>query len=738
MPRASPAFTSFNGGEFSPRMDGRVDFAKYPSACSVLENGIPTVQGPVRNRPGTHYVDSVLNPVYRSWLARFEFSYDQAFVLEFSNDKLGFFINRARLLNVGVPYTITTPYTDAGLTNSEGAFALSGVQTADIMYLGGAGKPPQKLSRLGNTNWTIAEYQPADGPYLDQNTTEATTVYASAASGAGITLTASASIFTANHVGALVRLDVQNLSSVRPWEAGKSITANDLRRADGKTYKALNTSTTGTVRPTHSKGTAFDGSDTATGVNWDFQDPGYGVARITAYTSGTVVTATVIKTLPAGVVGGGNATWRWSFGAWGAHNEYPTKVALWRDRLIWAGLRTIWMSVAGDYDSMAPDEDGQQTTESAINVTLGSSENNLIRWMQPTDALLVGTAGCEFAIATQTDSDPLGPANVKASQQSAYGGRNINAARVGEAVFFVDKSGRKVRESRYDINSNGYQARDVTVLSEHITRGGLVDMAYQASPDSILWAVRTDGKLLGFTYEREQEVVAWHPHTLGGGGIVEAVQSLPAPDGSRDDLWLIVRRTINGTTRRYVERMNPGYQSGDAQASAFYVDAGLTYSGAPATVLSGLSHLEGATVTVCADGASHPTRVVSGGSITLQRAASTAHVGLPYVHRGRTMRPEAGGGDGTSQGKRKRAATVVFRFLETLGAKFGRDFEHLDPVQFRRTDDAMDTAPPLFSGDSTVIWPGGYDTDGYICWQQDQPLPFTLVAIFPQITTNDR
>ncbi len=737
MARTAQMQTSFNGGELSPLMEGRVDFAKYATGCALLENFVPTVQGPAKKRPGTHYVDSVLASANRSWLGRFEFSYDQAFVLEFNDNDLGFFTDRGRLLNLGVPYTITTPYTAAGLVNSDGAFALSMVQTGDVIYIAGGSKPPQKLTRLGNTNWTIAEVQPNDGPWLDANTTEATTVYASAATGS-ITITASASIFTANHVGALIRIEVQDLSKVRPWEAGKAISTNDLRRSDGKTYEAQNTSTTGSVKPTHSKGTAYDGSDSATGVNWEFQDSGYGIARITGYTSGTQVSATVITKypMPAGVVGALNTTWRWTIGAWGAHNEYPTKVTLWRDRLVWAGSRTLWMSVASDYESMAVDDAGQQTTESAITITPASADNNAIRWMQAADALLVGTAGAEFAVLPATDSDPLGPANVKVLQQSSYGARDVVAPRIGDAVFFVDRSGRKLRESRFDVDSNAYQARDVSILAEHLTAGGMTSLAFQAAPDSILWAVRGDGVLLGFTYEREQEVYGWHRHTFDG--IVEDVTVIPSPDGTRDDTWLIVRRTIGGATVRHVEWLDPGYVTGDAQADAFYVESGLTYDGAPATVLSGFDHLEGETVAILADGATHPNKVVVSGDITLDRAASVVHAGLAYTAKLKTMRLEAGAPDGTSQGRTKRIDHVTARFINTLGVKVGPTFAKLDTLVFRSGSDDMDAPPPLYTGDKQIAWRGGYETDAQMCVQSDQPLPCTLAALLPKVSVSER
>lgn len=898
MPRASPACYSFNGGELSDLMEGRIEFEKYQTGCKLLENFIPTVQGPARNRGGTHFTDYELQADYRSWLGRFEFSYSQAFLLEFSNDRLGFFTNRGRLqveravagaanngsglvriesashgfftgdtvtvASVGGvsaangtfvitridadhfdlvgsafsgtytsggtatgPYSISTVYTEADLTNDDGAFDLTMHQSGDVVYIAGGGKAPQKLSRLGNTNWTIAEFQPDDGPYMDPNTNESITIYASSSSGS-VTLTASSGIFTANHIGALVRLEVQNLSEVPPWEPDKAVSSGDLRRSDGKTYKANTTSDTGTVRPTHSKGKALDGSVSGKQVEWEFQDPGYGVARITAYTDSTHVTATVVKQLPAGVVSNTKPTWRWQFGAWGAHNEYPNKVALWNDRLVFAGLRTVWTSVAGDYESFAPDDEGQQLADSAVTITPGGSENNAIRWMQQSDILLIGTSGAEFTIGPQTDADPFGPANVKAPRRSAYGGKNVNALAAGEAVFVVTKSGKRVREKAFSTETGLYTSRDVTVLADHIGEGGIIDMAFQAAPHPILWAARADGQLLGFTYEKEQEVYAWHRHILGGDGLVRAVQTLPSPDGLADDVWLSVERVIDGETVRFIEWMDHGYQRGASYSSSFYVDAGLTYEGGPqsititdvdirqltmahpwkktirtstdhllvvgdviavsgmnatgdylvdgnvtvtevvdgtrfrvaykkgggpptgayisggtfnskaalATTISGLDHIEGQLVAILANGAVQPQQVVTGGQVTLAAGFGTVHIGLPYRARLKTMRLEAGAEDGVAQGKVKRIDHAVVRFVDTLGGFYGPDFDGtMDEFIFRRPSDRMDAPPPLFSGDKEAPWPAGYETDGCLCIEQRQPLPMTIVGIFPRMET---
>jgi hypothetical protein len=220
--------------------------------------------------------------------------------------------------------------------------------------------------------------------------------------------------------------------------------------------------------------------------------------------------------------------------------------------------------------------------------------------------------------------------------------------------------------------------------------------------------------------------------------VVESICVIPSPDRKRDELWMIVRRTVNGAIKRYIEYLEAEYKDGDTQASCFYVDCGLSYSGTAATTISGLNHLEGQTVQVLADGASHPDCVVTGGAITLQVAASVVHVGLGYTSTVQTTRIEAGAGDGTAQGKTKRITKVVLRFYNTLGAKAGPDENTLDQLEFRRGTDPMDAPPPLYTGDKLMEWPGGYDFDGYVMVQQVQPLPMTLVAIMPQVHTFDR
>jgi hypothetical protein len=296
----------------------------------------------------------------------------------------------------------------------------------------------------------------------------------------------------------------------------------------------------------------------------------------------------------------------------------------------------------------------------------------------------------------------------------------------------------RARETDYDFTSDGYTSSDITVLADHITFTGLTQMAFAPDPSQVVWCIRADGQLIGFTWNGEQQVRGWHRHPIGGDGFVESIAVMPAAEGDRSELWLVVRRTINGVTKRYVEYMERPYRIGDAQASQFYVDSGLTYTGAATTTISGLSHLEGQVVSVLVNGAPHPNVTVTSGAITLQLPATTAQVGLPCPARYRSMRLEAGAQDGTSQGKTKRIHKVVMRLLYTGGGKYGSlDGSPMDYLLLRPSTARMDQPAPLFTGDKVVPWPQGYTTDAYLGFEIDQPTAATIVAIMPQVVTQD-
>lgn len=244
---------------------------------------------------------------------------------------------------------------------------------------------------------------------------------------------------------------------------------------------------------------------------------------------------------------------------------------------------------------------------------------------------------------------------------------------------------------------------------------------------------------MGLSYERSEDVVGWHRHRLGGAGVVESVAVIPGPDGARDDLWVVARRTIDGTVKRYVEFLERDFDDGDAPSNSFFVDSGLSYQGPPVSALSGLGHLEGEEVAILADGAVHPKGRVEQGKVALVRMASSVQVGLGYDSLLQTQRLEAGAADGTAQGKNKRITSVTLRLHNSLGGAYGPSTERLEELVFRDAADPLDSPPPLFTGDKgPLAWPGGYEREGRIVVKQSDPLPLTLLAVLPQVVTADR
>ncbi len=772
MPKASPIQTSFNAGEFSPAMEGRVDLdRKYPSACKQLIGFVPMIQGPARRRSGTRFVSEVKDSSDRTWLVRFEFAETDAYILEFGDQYIRFYTNHGQVLDSGSPYEVATPYTAADLLGNNGTLRLRTVQSGDVIYIVHPSHAPRKLSRFGATNWTLTEVEFRAGPFLDIDPDASTTVYASAQTGS-VTITASASLFASSDVGSLFLLEEQDLSAIKPWASGQELSVGQgsngvnvsgiLRRSDGKTYKCVTSDyapaaspakviRTGGDRPVHTSGVAADGdgqplqpdnSDPTVyrqGVDWEFQDPGYGWVKITAYTSATQVTATVISSLPLGVTTASNTTNRWAFGRWSETRGWPDNVVFYRERLTFSTGQILNFSVAGDFENFASKNDsGEVAADQAITIEISSDTVNDVQWLMPADGLLIGTAGGEFVCQELTMDEVFGPGNVKIVQQSTYGSRSVIPLQIGESVIFVQRAGRKLRELQYEFASNGYKSVDLSVFAEHITRSGINDIVYQQEPHSIIWCSLINGGLVAFTFNREQDVLGWHRHPIGGDGIVECMEVIPCPDGTQDDLWMIVRRTIDGSTKRYIEYLEQDFTDESDIEDAFFVDSGLTYDGSPATTISGLGHLEGEEVSILVDGATHPRATVASGSVTLQRAGSKVHIGLPFETLLQTLRLEAGAADGTAQGKTKRITKVVVRFLATVGAQAGVNPADLDEIQFRSPSVPMNQAIPPFTGDKLVEWSGGYDFDGYMYISQPQPLPMTIVALMPQVITQDR
>jgi hypothetical protein len=674
MARVAVQLTNFTGGELSPRLDGRNDLTKYASGCKTLENMIVYPHGSAARRPGTQFVAEVKDSTKKTRLIPFEFSTTQTYMLEFGNQYIRFYKDNGVILSGGSPYEIVSPYLEAEL------FEIKFAQSADVMYICHPNHAVRKLSRTGHTAWTLTEVNFTNGPYLDNNITTTTFTISAHTVGAGRTLTASA---------------ITGINS----------------------------------------DTGFQTTDVGRLVQ--FRD-GYG--KITARTSTTVVTIEILTDM-----GSSSSSTDWSLGAFSNTTGHATCVTFFEQRLVFAGTKsqpqTLFFSKSGDYENMDENRGGTVADDDAIIYTIASNQVNAIRFMTATRTLIVGTAGGEFAVSGGGTDIAITPTNILIKKQSNHGAANLDAIAVGNVTLFLQRAKRKIRELAYNFDVDGYLAPDMTILAEHISESGITQMAYQQEPNQIIWCVRTDGQLIALTYQREQQVVAWHRHIFGGSfstgnAVCESVAALPTDDNEYQ-IWVIIKRTINGATKRYVEYLHT-FDFDETDNTDFnFLDSQLSYSGSPVTSISGLSHLEGQTVAILADGATHPRKTVTSGSISLERSASKVKVGLPYTSLLQTMRLDAGSQDGTSQGKTKRIFDITLRIYESIGIEVGPDLNNMERIPFRSSATLMDQAIPVFTGDKEIEFRGNYETDGYVYVRQDQPLPLTILSLYPRLVTND-
>ena len=258
MSKASPALTNFNSGEFSPLLEGRVDFDRYQNGCALVENFIPTVQGPAVRRGGTRFVSTVKTQTNRVWLQAFEFSQDQAYVLEFGNLYIRFYTLSGQLVSGSTPVEVVTPYTQASLFASDGTCRMRFAQSGDFLYITHPEYQTRILKRTSPTSFTLDLFLPNGGPFKDIDPDQTGSVWASAEIGT-VTIDASTGVFQSGHVGSLFLMETRNGDQIVAWEPGKSVTAGQRRRSDNKYYEAVTSGTTGTAKPVHSRGERSDG-----------------------------------------------------------------------------------------------------------------------------------------------------------------------------------------------------------------------------------------------------------------------------------------------------------------------------------------------------------------------------------------------------------------------------------------------------------------------------------------------
>ncbi|MBO4644237.1 MAG: hypothetical protein J5716_06495 [Alphaproteobacteria bacterium] len=458
----------------------------------------------------------------------------------------------------------------------------------------------------------------------------------------------------------------------------------------------------------------------------------WGAAKITAYTSSTNVQATVLANYPFMNT---TASKAWRLGVFSGTTGYPSAVTFFEQRLILGKGNGVYGSKTGQYEIFSPSAtDASVTAECGYGYELSSDQINDVCWLSSGRALAIGTVGADFTLETVGGEGSI-PMSVKAQRHSTYGSENVAPLKVGSTTLFVQHYGRKLRAFMYESNTDDYIAKDLTMLAPHMTYSGIKEMALQQEPSSIVWCALNNGGLVGLTYEAAESVQAWHCHELAE-GFVESVATVPSENGGYDELFLLVRRKINGITKRYIEVMEKGIDEEAVDTKeCFFVDSGLSYHGTAVSGVAGLDHLEGETVAVLADGAVQTEKVVANGQISLDTPASVIHVGLPFSSVMQTMPLTGIGQNGVSEESKKRISGLVLRLYKTLGFLIGCDND-VEAQSFRNTGDVMNAPPALFSGDKKVAFRGKWDRVSSIRIEQNQPLPLTVLGIFPVVSAN--
>ena len=724
-------------------------------------------RGPVKFRVGTTSGgdDYVTTTTLDTGTHSLSFVPTATFFVQFEGlSRLNKIVSSCTIEAAGV-MTLTTPYQEDYLS------LIRTEQSADVVFIACAGYQQRKIERRGTYSWSFVEYKSNDGPF---NFNADTSISITSASVRGnTTLTASRPLFVASHVGALFELThtgqngtgslaasdtYSTVIRVTGVDAGRVFVINISGTWSGtltlqRSFDSETTGFTDVGTYTGNTSTTFDdtldnsivwyrigfkaaaySSGTAT-VQLGFAGgSGTGVARVLEVVSSTVVNVEVLDDFS-----NSTATFEWREGAWSDRRGWPTSVALHEGRLWWAGNDRIWGSGSDDYSSFNDSEEGDAAP---IDRSIGQGPIATINWLVSTERLLAGADASVIQAKSSSFDEPLTPTNFNLKAFSTQGSARLAAAKVDTRVIYVQASNRRIYQVVFDINIQSYKTADMTRLNEEIGTPGFVDTAVQRQPDTAIHFVREDGKVAVLLFDADDGVEAWWLHETDGE--IEAAYVLPGT--LEDNVYYVVKRTINGVPRRYHEKWSriDECEGGTLNKQA---DSFIVYSGAATSTITGLSHLEGEQVVVWADGvdlspgrgASQATYTVTGGQITLGTTVTNAVVGLPYTatFKSAKLAYAAQGGTALTQKKRLDHLGLILAKTHRDGVYYGAEADTTWPLP--GVEEAEDVA-------STRVWdhydqdmiemPGTWDTDTRLHLLAYAPRPATVMAAVIAITTN--
>lgn len=668
MADASPIQTSFNGGIFSPLLDGHLDAPRRGTSYSDSTNLIALKQGPLVRRGGTVRVFEEKRLVNgRTKLIDFVFNDEQAYILSFSggimkvyrNDDVVFetavnqtidgpgggitattppvvtvadasAYDNVRLMRltglseaielndrdfradnatattfelfegdgttaVAAPavaessstglaqaiFRLTLPYaTEASLFDSNGLFIPDIVQSNDVMYIAQGDFAPRVLARTADDAWTIVKLSFDNGPFQTQNFSDTNFIVTNVSSKVWNVLTSIANVV---------------------------VTSDTLTAAAGGDANDLGTATESNrlVRIL----------DLASTRIWRW-------GRITKFIDTTNFEITIDADAKDIVAIASPGTTDWALGAYSDTTGYPSATSIHEGRLVFGATtneprRVDFSAIAGfnptSTDFIPSDEEGIVRADDSITVTIGGGSANPIAWIDSiSEGLAVGTIAAEGLIRSSKNSESLTPTNATYKKSSTAGSASIQPLAIKNSLIHVQFIRRRLQELTFSFNQDGFQSFDMTELAENLTRDGIVDIAYQQQPIETIWVLDSEGVLLGFTYERNADVVGWHRHVIGGTDVtVDSIRVIPSNALDRDELWLVVTRSITGLTtkiRTYMERMERFYEDNIIQEHAYHQDSGTIYR-TTEIVITGATQADPIVITSAAHGRSNGDKI---------------------------------------------------------------------------------------------------------------------------------
>lgn len=623
MARASTYVNAFTAGEIGEDAWERSDLQQIAKGCAEASNMLVLVTGPLRSRTGFLDRGAAVSNAEPSRFIPFVRSVGDACYLELSAGAARVWtVYGDRILSGGAPYAFATPWPGDRLSK------LWFKQVGDVLYVTDrTGGRTFVIKRLAQTNWTCTPFDFREGPWLPEAPEGGVTVQPSAASGT-ITLTANAPIFSAADVGTLIRIrETDGNAGVQTWTSGTDYALGSFVQFDGRVYQRTaggSGNKSGTTPPLHQGGAVSDGN-----LFWTFFHDGAGIIRIDSVTSATVAVGAEIRIMPTN-----QATPYWAKQAFSPSQGYPSALAEEREeRLCFAATtarpgkvdmtRTAgWSPDFGDFKPGMGS--GRVVDDDAVSLDVGGSSR--VVWLLSGSSLIAGCTDGEYVVSGSTLDDPITPTGRKARPISRFGSADVAPILIQgppPAIVHVQR-GRTTLGELLVSPDNSVERHDRSVLAHHIHDRGLAELAWAAS-DCLLWTRLDDGGLAVMRYHAEHQVYASTRQPLPPGWMVESLAAAPLPDKG-DALAMIVSRVKGGVTQRRVWFLSP-------RSAGVFVDGAGIYDGAPTTTVGGLDVFEGETVSVVADGARVPDRVVTGGAITLPEAASRVIVGQAMLRR---------------------------------------------------------------------------------------------------------